>query len=212
SFVYIPRDVLPRFQTEQERSIYFLDESKQADKLSSVYFRYAARNKRVPSPVSLLRFVYNETEAKTHYPKARDIAGEVARFIADHAKVDTERKLFFVSFANDVSPVQAVPEGIAEISVLRTKENKIDYLYKKEKEHENLFDSFLITEEYKREDKDKPPRIKNIPAKTKEAVLLLSFLAAKESQLDLETAPSMHGEEGNKRGLKLPYGVGLFID
>ncbi|OIR56703.1 MAG: uncharacterized protein A8A55_2549 [Amphiamblys sp. WSBS2006] len=212
SFVYIPRDVLPRFQTEQERSIYFLDERKQADKLCSVYFGYAARDKTVPSPVSLLRFVYDETEAKAHYPKARDIAWEVARFIADHAEVDTERKLFFVSFANDVSPVQAVPEDVAEISVLRTKENKIDYLYKKEKEHGNLFDRFLAVEEPKREDKEKITIIKKMPAKTKEAVLLLSFLAEKESQLDLEAAPSMHGEEGNKRGLKLPYGVGLFIN
>ncbi|OIR56473.1 MAG: uncharacterized protein A8A55_2778, partial [Amphiamblys sp. WSBS2006] len=115
------------------------------------------------------------------------------------------------SFADDVSPVQAVPEGIAEVSVLGPEKSNIDYLYKKEKEHGNIFDCFLITEECKREDKDKRPRIKNIPAKRKEAALLLSFLAAKGFQLDLETAPSMHGEEENKWGLKLPYGVSLFV-
>ncbi|OIR55576.1 MAG: uncharacterized protein A8A55_3678, partial [Amphiamblys sp. WSBS2006] len=45
----------------------------------------------------------------------------------------------------------------------------------------------------------------------KEAALLLSFLAAKETQFDLEAEPSMHREEGNKWGLKLPYGVSLFV-
>ncbi|OIR55754.1 MAG: uncharacterized protein A8A55_3500, partial [Amphiamblys sp. WSBS2006] len=105
-----------------------------------------------------------------------------------------------------------VPEGIAEVSVVGPNENKIDYLYKKEKEHGNIFDSFLIAEEYKREDKKRKPRIKNFPAKRKEAVLLLSFLAAKEFQIDLEAASSMHGEEGNKKGLKIPYGVSLLIN
>ncbi|OIR55611.1 MAG: uncharacterized protein A8A55_3643, partial [Amphiamblys sp. WSBS2006] len=118
---------------------------------------------------------------------------EVARFIADHAEVDTERKLFFVSFADGVSPVQAVPEGIAEVSVVRSKESSIDYLYKKEKEHGSIFDRFLIAEECKREDKEKRPRIKNLPAKRKETIFLLSFLATKGFQLDLEAAPSMHG-------------------
>ncbi|OIR55663.1 MAG: uncharacterized protein A8A55_3591, partial [Amphiamblys sp. WSBS2006] len=75
----------------------------------------------------------------------------------------------------------------------------------------NIFDGFLIAEECKYEDKKKTLRIKNIPAKRKEAVLLLSFLAAKKSQLDLEAVPSIHGEEGNKWGLKLPYGVNLFV-
>ncbi|OIR55986.1 MAG: uncharacterized protein A8A55_3270, partial [Amphiamblys sp. WSBS2006] len=133
NFTYVPRDVLPRFQTEQEKSIYFLDESKQPNNLCSVYFRCDAKDNCVPSPVSLLRFVYDETEARKRYPNARDIAEEVARFIADHAEVDTERKLFFVSFADDVSPVQAVPEGIAEVSVLGPEKSNIDYLYKKEK-------------------------------------------------------------------------------
>ncbi|OIR55590.1 MAG: uncharacterized protein A8A55_3664, partial [Amphiamblys sp. WSBS2006] len=96
NFTYIPRDVLPRFQTKQERSIYVLNEQKQADKLCSVYFRCDAKDNYVPSPVSLLRFVYDETEARKRYPNAEDIAEEVARFIADHAEVDTERKLFFV--------------------------------------------------------------------------------------------------------------------
>ncbi|OIR56701.1 MAG: uncharacterized protein A8A55_2547, partial [Amphiamblys sp. WSBS2006] len=111
-FAYVPRDVLLQFQTEQEKSIYVLNESKQANILCSVYFRCDARDKRVPAPVSLLRFVYDETEAKAHYPNAKDIAGEVAGFIAKHATIDTKRRLFFVSFANDVSPVQTVPKGI----------------------------------------------------------------------------------------------------
>ncbi|OIR56491.1 MAG: uncharacterized protein A8A55_2766 [Amphiamblys sp. WSBS2006] len=211
SFVYIPRDVLPRFQTEQERSIYFLDERKQADKLCSVYFTSDARDKTVPSPVSLLRFVYDETEAKAHYPNAKDIAEEVVRFITKRATIDTKRRLFFVSFANDVSPVQAVPEGIAEVYVLGTKESNIDYLYKKEKEHGNLFDRFLVAEEPKREDKERNPRIKNFPAKRKEAALLLPFLAAKEFQLDLKTVPDIQ-KEGNKKGFKLPYGITLFVN
>ncbi|OIR56610.1 MAG: uncharacterized protein A8A55_2642, partial [Amphiamblys sp. WSBS2006] len=211
NFAYIPRDVLPRFPTGQDREIYVLNEQKQADKLCSVYFRCDTRDKRVPSPVSLLRFVYDETEAKTHYPNAEDIAEEVARFIADHAEVDTERKLFFVSFADDVSPVQAVPEGISEVSVVGSKESSIDYLYKKEKEHGNIFDRFLVVEECKREDKKKPPIIKNIPAKRKEAALLLSFLAANEFRLDLEAPLFMHGEEENKWELKLPYGAILFV-
>ncbi|OIR56486.1 MAG: uncharacterized protein A8A55_2767 [Amphiamblys sp. WSBS2006] len=210
-FAYVPRDVLLRFPTEQDGDIYIMGESKQADKLCSVYFVSDARDKSVPSPVSLLRFVYDETEARTRYPNARDIAEEVSIFIAKHAEVDTERKLFFVSFANDVSPVQEVPEDIAEVFVLRIKENNIDYLYKKEKEHGSHFDNFLIIKECKREDKERNPRIKNIPRKRKEAALLLSFLAAKEFQLDLEAAPSMHWEEGNKWGLKLPYGVSLFV-
>ncbi|OIR55709.1 MAG: uncharacterized protein A8A55_3545, partial [Amphiamblys sp. WSBS2006] len=138
-------------------------------------------------------------------------AEEVARFIAKHAEVDTKRKLFFVSFADDVSLAQAVPEGIAEVSILGPEKNNIDYLYKKEKVHGNLFDRFLIAEECKYEDKGKPQRIKNIPAKRKEAVLLLSLLAAKEFQLDLEAISDIHGEEGNKWGLKLPYGVSLFV-
>ncbi|OIR55670.1 MAG: uncharacterized protein A8A55_3584, partial [Amphiamblys sp. WSBS2006] len=127
-----------------------------------------------------------------------------------HATIDTKRRLFFVSFANDVSPVQTVPKGIAEVSILNVEENNIDYLYKKEKEHGNLFDNFLIAEECKYEDKKKIPIIKKIPVKTKEAVLLLSFLAAKESQLDLEGVSDMQREE-YRRGLKLPYGVSLFI-
>ncbi|OIR57945.1 MAG: uncharacterized protein A8A55_1272, partial [Amphiamblys sp. WSBS2006] len=113
----------------------------------------------------------------------------------------------FVSFADDVSPVQAVPKGIAEVSVVGSKENKIEYFYKKEREHRNLFDRFLIAEECKREDKEKRPRIKNIPAKRKEAALLLSFLAAKGFRLDLEAPLFMHGEEENKWELKLPYGA-----
>ncbi|OIR55950.1 MAG: uncharacterized protein A8A55_3304, partial [Amphiamblys sp. WSBS2006] len=63
-----------------------------------------------------------------------------------------------------------------------------------------------------REDKKKTQRIKNIPAKRKEAVLLLSFLAKKEFRLDLEAALFIYGEEGNNWGLKLPYGVNLFIN
>ncbi|OIR56608.1 MAG: uncharacterized protein A8A55_2645, partial [Amphiamblys sp. WSBS2006] len=196
NFIYIPRDVFPRFQTEQEKSIYVLNESKQANRLCSVYFRHDARDKCTRSPVSLLRFVYDEA---------------VARFVIKHAEVDTERKLFFVFFATDIFPVQAVPEGIAEVSVLGPKENSIDYLYKKEREHGNIFDRFLIAEEFKREDKEKIPRIKSFPAKRKETVLLLSFLAAKESQLYPETVPDIHGEKGNGNGLKLPYGVGLFV-
>ncbi|OIR58407.1 MAG: uncharacterized protein A8A55_0804 [Amphiamblys sp. WSBS2006] len=211
SFTYVPRDVLPRFPTGKDGDIYILNEGEQPNTLCSVYFRYASRDRTVQSPVSLLRFVYDETEARTHYPNAKDIAEEVARFIADHAEVDTERKLFFVSFANDVPPVQAVPEDIAEVSVVGPEESNIDYLYKKEREHRNIFDSFLIAEECKREDKKKSLRIKNIPAKRKEAVLLLSFLAAKEFHLHLEEALSTHGKEGNRWGLKLPYGISLFI-
>ncbi|OIR57449.1 MAG: uncharacterized protein A8A55_1788 [Amphiamblys sp. WSBS2006] len=183
NFTYVPKDILPRFQTEQERSIYILNERKQADKLRSVYFRYTARDKRVSSPVSFLRFVYDETEAKTCFQESKDIAEEVTRFIAGHVTVDTERKLLFVPFTGDVSPVQAVPEGIAGISILNVEENSIDYCYKIEKEHGNIFDRFLVVEECKREEKGKTPRIKSIPAKRKEAVLLLYFLAEKNSSL-----------------------------
>ncbi|OIR55615.1 MAG: uncharacterized protein A8A55_3639, partial [Amphiamblys sp. WSBS2006] len=119
--------------------------------------------------------------------------------------VDTDRKLFFVSFADGVSPVQAVPEGVSEVSVLGPEESNINYFYEKERDHGNLFDRFLIAEECKYEDKGKPPIIKNIPAKRKEAALLLSFLAAKGFRLDLEAPLFMHGEEENKWELKLPY-------
>ncbi|OIR56243.1 MAG: uncharacterized protein A8A55_3011 [Amphiamblys sp. WSBS2006] len=179
--------------------------------MCSVYFRCDARDNCAPSPVSLLRFVYDETEARKRYPNAEDIAEEVAGFIADHVTVDTERKLFFVSFASAVSSVQAVPKGIAEVSVVGPEESNIDYLYKKEKEHGSIFGRFLVVEECKREDKKKPPRIKNIPAKRKEAALLLSFLAAKGFQLELKAPLSMYWEEGNNLGLKLPYGVSLFV-
>ncbi|OIR56339.1 MAG: uncharacterized protein A8A55_2916, partial [Amphiamblys sp. WSBS2006] len=100
NFTYVPRDVLPRFQTEQDGDIYILDENKQPTRLCSVYFRYDARDKCTRSPVSLLRFVYDETEARKRYPNARDTAEEVARFIADNTEVDTDRKLFLVSFAD----------------------------------------------------------------------------------------------------------------
>ncbi|OIR56487.1 MAG: uncharacterized protein A8A55_2765, partial [Amphiamblys sp. WSBS2006] len=210
SFTYIPRDVLPQFQTEQDGEVYVLNEQKQANRLCSVYFRQDAGDKRVTSPVSLLRFVYDETEAKKRYPKARDIGEEVAGFIADHVTVDTERKLFFVSFADEASPVQAAPDGIAEVSIVGSKENNIEYFYKKERDHGNLFDRFLIAEECKYEDKKKTQRIKNFPVKRKEAVLLLSFLAAKEILFDLEAVSGIQ-EEGNKHGLKLPYGVSLFV-
>ncbi|OIR56367.1 MAG: uncharacterized protein A8A55_2884, partial [Amphiamblys sp. WSBS2006] len=212
SFVYVPRDVLPRFPTEQNGEVYVLHEQKQADKLCSVYFGYDARDKRVPSPVSLLRFLYDETEARTRYPKTRDIAEEVARFIANHAEVDTNRRLFFVSFADEASPVQTVPEGVVVISVLGSKENNIDYLYKKEREYGNIFDRFLIAEECKREYKKKTPRIKNFPTKREQASLLLSFLAKKEFQLNLEATLFIYGKEEYKRGLKLPYGVSLFVN
>ncbi|OIR55718.1 MAG: uncharacterized protein A8A55_3536, partial [Amphiamblys sp. WSBS2006] len=99
----------------------------------------------------------------------RDIAREVSSFLAEHATVDTqagtvrivshntqtvfhltEQKMFFVSFPNGEVSVQAVPEGIAEVSIPGPEEiSVIDYLYKKEKEHGNLFDSFLIAEECK---------------------------------------------------------------
>ncbi|OIR56013.1 MAG: uncharacterized protein A8A55_3240, partial [Amphiamblys sp. WSBS2006] len=166
---------------------------------------------------------------KKHCQEARDIAGEVARFLAEHATVDTragtvrvvsqnaqtvfqmtEQKLFFVSFKNGELSVQEVPEGIAEVFVLEQKESRIEYLYKKEKEHGDIFDSFLVAEECKREDNRKTQRIRNIPGKRKEAALLLSFLAAKEFQFGLEVAKDIHEEE-DKSYLKIPYGVNLFV-
>ncbi|OIR58380.1 MAG: uncharacterized protein A8A55_0837 [Amphiamblys sp. WSBS2006] len=229
-FAHVSEKLLPQFQTEKERDVYILDEKTSPNRLCSVLFTPVAKNKTVPSPVSPLRFVYDETEAKKHCQEARDIAGEVARFLAEHATVDTqagtvrvasqntqtvfkitEQKLFFVSFKNGELSVQEVPEGIAEVSVLGPQKNNIDYLYKKEKEHGNLFDSFLIAEECKHEDRWKTPRIRSIPRKRKEAALLLSFFAEKESQLDLEVAKEIHEEEGNKTYLKIPYGINLFV-
>ncbi|OIR56678.1 MAG: uncharacterized protein A8A55_2573 [Amphiamblys sp. WSBS2006] len=230
-FAYVSENVLPQFPTEQNGEIYILSEETSPNRLRSVLFTPVARDKTVPSPVSPLRFVYDETEARTHYPEARDIVREVSRFLAEHATVDTEtytvcvesqntqtvfqlteHKLFFVSFPNSELSVQEVPEGIADVSVFGKKENNnVEYLYKKEKEHGNLFDSFLITEERKREDRWKIQTIKNFPGKRKEAALLLSFLAEKEFQIDLEAALFIHGEEGNKWGLKIPYGVSLLV-
>ncbi|OIR57039.1 MAG: uncharacterized protein A8A55_2212, partial [Amphiamblys sp. WSBS2006] len=156
-FVHVSEKVLPQFQTEKDGEIYILSEETSPNRLCSVLFTPVARDKTVPSPVSSLRFLYDETEAKKHCQEARDIAGEVARFLAEHATVDTrtdtvrvmsqnaqvvfkpaEQKLFFVSFPNGELSVQAVPEGIADVSVLGVKESGIDYLYKKEKEHRNL--------------------------------------------------------------------------
>ncbi|OIR57065.1 MAG: uncharacterized protein A8A55_2180, partial [Amphiamblys sp. WSBS2006] len=230
-FAHVSENILPQFQTEKERDVYILSEETPPNRLRSVLFTPVAIDKTVPSPVSSLRFLYDGTEARTRRQEDRDIVREVARFLVEHATVDnrtgtvrvesqnaqtvfhlTEQKLFFVSFRNGELSVQAVPEGIAEVSVLGVKENSIEYLYKKEKEHGNLFDSFLIAEECKREDKRKIPRIKNIPRKRKEAALLLPFLAAKEFQFDLEAASGMHGEEGDKHGLKIPYGVSLFVN
>ncbi|OIR56308.1 MAG: uncharacterized protein A8A55_2946, partial [Amphiamblys sp. WSBS2006] len=104
-----------------------------------------------------------------------------------------------------------VPEGIAEVFVVGSKESSISYYYKKERDHGNIFDRFLVVEECKREDKKKPLGIKNFPVKRKEAILLLSFLAEKEFQLNLEAVPDMQKEE-NKHRLQIPYGVSLFID
>ncbi|OIR57037.1 MAG: uncharacterized protein A8A55_2211 [Amphiamblys sp. WSBS2006] len=214
---------------QQERDVYILNEETSPNRLCSVLFIPVAKNKTVPSPVSLLRFVYDEEEARKRCQEAGDIAGEVARFLAEHATVDTqagtvrveshntqtvfqltEQKMFFISFPNGEFSVQAVPKGIAEVSVLGVKESGIDYLYKKEKEHGGLFDSFLIAEECKREDRWKSSRIRNIPRKRNEASLLLSFLTAKEFQLDLEATKDMYEEE-NKSYLKIPYGIGLFV-
>ncbi|OIR57126.1 MAG: uncharacterized protein A8A55_2115, partial [Amphiamblys sp. WSBS2006] len=122
----------------------------------------------------------------------------------------TEQKLFFVSFKNGELSVQEVPEGIVEVSVLEQKESSIEYLYKKEKEHGDIFDSFLVAEECKREDRWKTQRIRNIPRKRKEAALLLSFLAEKEFQFGLEAAKDIHEEE-DKSYLKIPYGINLFV-
>ncbi|OIR56536.1 MAG: uncharacterized protein A8A55_2717, partial [Amphiamblys sp. WSBS2006] len=228
-FAYVSENILPQFQSEQDGDVYILDEKAPPNRLCSVLFTPVAKGKTAPSSVSLLRFLYDETEAKTRCQEAGDIAGEVSRFLAEHATVDTrtgtvrvesqntqtvfkltDRKLFFVSFKNGELSVQIVPEGVAEISVLSVEENNTEYLYKKEKEHGNLFDCFLITEECKREDRWKNQTIKNIPRKRKEAALLLSFLAAKEFQFDLEAVSGMHEEE-NKSHLKIPYGVSLFV-
>ncbi|OIR55701.1 MAG: uncharacterized protein A8A55_3553, partial [Amphiamblys sp. WSBS2006] len=70
NLTYVPRDVLPRFPTGQDREIYFLSEGKKPNNLCSVYFRCDTRDNCVPSPVSLLRFVYDETEAKAHFQEA----------------------------------------------------------------------------------------------------------------------------------------------
>ncbi|OIR56052.1 MAG: uncharacterized protein A8A55_3202 [Amphiamblys sp. WSBS2006] len=178
----------------EKRDVYILDEEASPSRLCSVLFTPVAKDKTVLSTVSLLRFVYDETEARTHRQEARDIAGEVARFLAEHVIVDTQedtvrvesqntqtmfqltgQKLFFVSFKNGDS-VQAVPEGVAEVSVLGKKENNsVEYLYKKEKEHGNLFDSFLITEECKYEGRWKGSRIRNFPAKRKKLLFFYLF-------------------------------------
>ncbi|OIR55589.1 MAG: uncharacterized protein A8A55_3665, partial [Amphiamblys sp. WSBS2006] len=84
-FAYVPENILPRFQTEKERDVYILSEEISPNRLSSVLFTPFTRDKTVPSPVSPLRFAYDETEAKKHCQEARDIAGEVARFLAEHA-------------------------------------------------------------------------------------------------------------------------------
>ncbi|OIR56338.1 MAG: uncharacterized protein A8A55_2915 [Amphiamblys sp. WSBS2006] len=55
------------------------------------------------------------------------------------------------------------------------------------------------------------PESAQILLPTVDFYFLLSFLAAKEFRLDLEAVQSMRGEEGNNRGLKLPYGVSLFV-
>ncbi|OIR57129.1 MAG: uncharacterized protein A8A55_2116 [Amphiamblys sp. WSBS2006] len=230
-FAYVSEKVLPKFPTLKKRDVYILDEETPPNKLCSVLFTPVARDKTVPSPVSLLRFLYDGTEARTRCQEARDITEEVARFLAEHAIVDTrtgtvrvasqnaqtvfqmtEQKLFFVSFKNGEFSVQEVPKGTAEVFVLGPKESGIEYLYKKEKEHRNLFDRFLIAEECKHEDRWKNSRILNFPRKRKEAALLLPFLAAKEFQFDLEVAKEIHEEEGNKTYLKIPYGIGMFVN
>ncbi|OIR57038.1 MAG: uncharacterized protein A8A55_2209, partial [Amphiamblys sp. WSBS2006] len=118
-FVYVSENVLPQFPTEQNGEIYILSEETSPNRLRSVLFTPVAKDKTVPSPVSLLRFLYDETEAKTRCQEDSDIVREVARFLTEHATVDTrtgtvrvesqntqtmfqltERKLFFVSFKN----------------------------------------------------------------------------------------------------------------
>ncbi|OIR55992.1 MAG: uncharacterized protein A8A55_3263, partial [Amphiamblys sp. WSBS2006] len=80
-FAYVSEKVLKQFPTEQNGEIYILSEETSPNRLSSVLFTPVARDKTVKSPVSALRFVYDETEAKKHCQEARDIAGEVARFL-----------------------------------------------------------------------------------------------------------------------------------
>ncbi|OIR56537.1 MAG: uncharacterized protein A8A55_2719 [Amphiamblys sp. WSBS2006] len=181
-FAYVSENVLLKFPEEQEREIYVLREETSPNRLCSVLFMPVSRDKTAPSSVSLLRFLYDEAEARTRCQEAGDIAREVSSFLAEHAAVDartgtvwvvsqntqavfqlTEQKMFFVSFQNGELSVQAVPEGIAEVSVPRIKESGIDYLYKKEKEHGNIFDNFLIAEECKREKKKNP----QLPGKKK---------------------------------------------
>ncbi|OIR56109.1 MAG: uncharacterized protein A8A55_3145 [Amphiamblys sp. WSBS2006] len=149
NFTYVPRDVLPLFQTEQERSIYVLDESKQPNILCSVYFRYAARNNYFSSPVSLPRFVYDEAEARTHYPNARDIAEEVARFIADHVTVDKNRGCSLSTSRAPYLQSKQFQKVLPRFLYRGIKRKQDRIFLKKEREHGNLFDRFLIAEEYK---------------------------------------------------------------
>ncbi|OIR57128.1 MAG: uncharacterized protein A8A55_2119 [Amphiamblys sp. WSBS2006] len=70
-FAHVSEKVLLQFQTEKERDVYILSEEISPNRLCSVLFTPVARDKTVPSPVSSLRFLYDETEARTHYLKAK---------------------------------------------------------------------------------------------------------------------------------------------
>ncbi|OIR57189.1 MAG: uncharacterized protein A8A55_2053 [Amphiamblys sp. WSBS2006] len=166
-----------------------------------VYFPPTEKGKRVPSPVSLLRFVYDETEAKTFYLEASDIIEEVARFVSEHvagvietdtvrvepySKHQTEFLLAeqnpFLSLSNTQSVVQALPEGIAEVSIVRQKKTTSAIVTKKK--HRNFVDWFLIIEECRCE--DRWPATRNFPTRRKEAALPRPF-SQKEFLFDPET-------------------------
>ncbi|OIR56043.1 MAG: uncharacterized protein A8A55_3210 [Amphiamblys sp. WSBS2006] len=144
-FVHVSENVLQQFQTEKDGEIYILSEETSPNRLCSVLFTPVAKDKTVPSPVSALRFFYDETEARTHY--LRDIAGEVSRFLAEHAIVDTqenivrvesqntqavfqlpEQKLFFVSFPNGEFSVQVLAAERARLRSSLEKYSKAAFI------------------------------------------------------------------------------------
>ncbi|OIR58455.1 MAG: uncharacterized protein A8A55_0769 [Amphiamblys sp. WSBS2006] len=216
-FAHVSESVLPRLNPAKEHEIYLLKKAEQPQLLSSIYFASTTEH------TSVFRFVYDEKEARRFYPNTEDkhIVEKTTSFIASHTAVDaetntvrivsqnkeevfqlSEKRLFLVSFSHGQPSIQVVPNGVAEVSVGERTKTSTFYRYRKEGEHEGLLDNLLVAEECSEE---KHKVIERVPGKTKDADLLLSFLAAKEFQINLRE------ELDRECRLRIPYGVCLLF-
>ncbi|OIR58891.1 MAG: uncharacterized protein A8A55_0325 [Amphiamblys sp. WSBS2006] len=228
-FAYVPKEVLPRLQTE-EQEFYVFKEQTQPKKLSSVYFASTTQPRNPQTPVSLLRFVYDETEAGrfgylTKKSAARCAKETAAWFIAECVSVDVRRKCvtvksaaesaafpqskqktFFISFGKDVS-VQIVPDNIAGFFTQEKKHQATPCVHVRHEPYRDLFDNFVASDIPKSTHQTKT--ISVLPTKRKNLLPFLSFLVKNKIQLRAEH--EIEVSDGDTRKTRIPEGLSLFL-